>query len=150
MSRLIQLCGLPGSGKSTWAAAHANGARVVTADEIREGARPGREFLILWNRAKKELREGRDVIVDTCALRAIDRSQALGVGRQFNARCELVVFCTPVSLCRARNSMRRAPALVDWRRYAAHAASTMESIGFEGWDHVDYVPKRDPLAFVYK
>ena len=144
---LTLLCGLPGAGKSTWAAQHAEPECIATADSIRDGADARGVFAHVWRRAAARLVEGRSVIVDLCALRPIDRMPALQLARNHGVAAELVVFCVPVALCMARNRKRSNPAAVDWKVYATMGRFMLTAVQREQWTRVRYVPKRDPSAF---
>lgn len=144
---LTLLCGLPGSGKSTWAAQHAEPDCIASADAMRDGADPRGVFAHVWRRAGARLRERRSVIVDVCALRPVDRMPALRMARDFGVPAELVVFCVPVARCMARNRRRSSPAAVDWRVYATMARFMLTAVQREPWARVRYVPRRDPEAF---
>lgn len=82
MTTLTVCMGAPASGKSTWCAANAGDALVVTADAIRFGADPAAVFTRMVQLAKGALSEGNDVIVDACSTRAVDRSPWLILARK--------------------------------------------------------------------
>jgi protein phosphatase len=106
---LTVLCGLPGSGKSTWGATHAESAEVFTLDDIRtEGADPRSVMRAVVGRARAYLNLRRSVVIDGCALRPSERTSWLTVARAHWARPRIVLFDTPVSVCRARDAARPA------------------------------------------
>ena len=138
---LTQLCGLPGAGKSTYAAQLP--AVVLTADDIRTGADATRTMLVLWKRVDKRLREGQSIVIDTCGLQTSARRRALAAGRRHGARCELVVLPTPVAECMRRNAARADPAPLTpelQRQFAALRTLVMH----EGWDSVTWAGRGNP------
>jgi len=102
-ARLTALLGLPGAGKSTYAKSLSG--TILGADEIRTAnADPRRAFIRLHALIKRHLARGEHCIVETCNLDAGERSFLLGVAREHGARTRLVVFTTPVQLCRLRRA----------------------------------------------
>jgi len=137
-------CGLPGSGKSTWAAsASAGQAYVVTGDAIRTHGADGRAvFELMATNARRALGTGIDVIVDACALDPATRMQWQRIGRELGAASRLVIFTTPLDVCQARNSARPRGqrAEVDWHELERKFDRLLERIGLEDWDRVTVIP----------
>ena len=111
------LIGAQGSGKSTWAAAHAAelNAEVVASDEIRnELEAAGREatnladevFAILEQRVDQWLAQGRNVIVDATHARRKWRENVLAIARARGARRVAVWFDVPLEAALARNARK--------------------------------------------
>jgi predicted kinase len=151
MTTLTVLCGLPGAGKSTYAEQHRTRAVVLTADAIRtHGARGDQVFGRMYGELKAALAQGRDTVVDTCALRPTDRAALQTIGNAADAQCELIVFCIPWYLCHARNAARTKPAIVDWHASRALLAKAVSSIPNEGWYRVTWIPTRlSAASFVW-
>lgn len=138
---LTVLCGMPGSGKSTYAAS-LQGVTVVSCDDVRAGRNPARVFHAAYGRTRAALAAGLHVVFDACSLQPAARSGLLALGRRAGARCELVMFCVPMTVCATRNSARLQPAYgVNWIDLRAQANAAVRAVKSEGWDHVAYVPR---------
>lgn len=144
---LTVLCGMPGSGKSTWAADYAAlvDCRVISCDAVRAGEDPAHVFNAAHARARALLGQGTSVVFDACSLQPQARARLLRVGREARARCELVFFCTPMLLCATRNSGRLQPAYVSWIDVRAQARAAFRAVSSERWDGVRCVPHADPF-----
>ena len=100
---LVVLLGVPGAGKSTWAAAHAAelGARVVSFDALRWAGERRQDVGAFRERGRRrverELAAGRSVVVDAPNLERVDRVRWLGMARRHGAVTRLVVV-TPGAL----------------------------------------------------
>ncbi len=127
--------GAPAAGKSTWCAAHAGDAVVVSGDAIRHGADPAAVFARMLRLAKGALSEGRDVIIDACSARAVDRSPWLFLARKRRCTTRLVVFATPTALCRRRDARRSLP-VGRAEVYAARMREALRVVRHEGWDEI--------------
>lgn len=130
--RLILVGGLPGSGKSTIAAAVAEriGADCIASDLLRKelvGAEPGerltaavgagvygagvtdltyRELLV---QAERQLRAGRSVVLDATFGRALDRQRATALARAVGGVLVPVECRCPVKVARRRLESRTRP-----------------------------------------
>ena len=140
---LFVLCGLPASGKSTFAAelAKSTGAFVLTVDAIRtHDADPAEVFAQVSQALGKTLADGHSAIVDTCCLHGFQRARWLMVGRRAGVRVELVLVVTPWRKCAERNAERERPASVsDWL-YSARLMSEAASLApLERFDDVHFV-----------
>jgi predicted kinase len=133
---ILTVCmGAPASGKSTWCAEWGSDVVVVSGDAIRYGADPEAVFARMMQIAKGALAEGRDVIVDACSTRAVDRSPWLFLAKKTRCTTRLVIFDTPTALCRRRDANRSRPAgRVDV--YAARMKESLRVVKFEGWDEI--------------
>lgn len=89
MPTLYVLMGLPGAGKSTWAAAQQNTVH-VSSDAIRKELF-GSELVHIFNksvmgifriRVRKALRQGNDVVADTCHMTRQQRQRTLAAAPQ--------------------------------------------------------------------
>lgn len=123
MSKLYLLCGIPGSGKSTWVRAHAketNGL-VVSRDAIRfsfldEGddyfAWEDQVWRIFIERINAYLAAGRDVYADATHLNPKSRTKLLSKLNLKDVDIYPVVFMVPLMTCIERNMNRTDRARV--------------------------------------
>jgi aminoglycoside phosphotransferase family enzyme/predicted kinase len=114
---MIVMTGLPGTGKSTVAAALARdlGADVLSTDRIRrEAARPpgfspadkGGVYERMFARAERRLRAGRSIVLDATFYRERLRASALSVGRKAGTCVFLVEVVCPERIVRERMDKR--------------------------------------------
>lgn len=107
---MVVLCGVPGTGKSTWCAVHLAGSHIVVSKDRMRNA-PRKEA-----RQVRELRAalsaGRSVVVDNTNLTRDVRAPILAIAREFGARCRAVVMDTSLETARARNAERTGPTRV--------------------------------------
>ena len=84
MSKITMLCGLPGSGKSTWANQNKRENTIIlSSDKIREelfGAEeiqgnPKQVFNLLYKRAEEALKQEKNVIIDSTNLSRANREK---------------------------------------------------------------------------
>lgn len=139
MATLYVMCGLPAAGKSTLATDYAARYRavVLSADDMRVARRPAAEvFAWLHAACVRELVAGRNVVLDVCALRAVERDRWRAVGRRCGVRCECVIVHTPWAVCRARNAARAQPAPVQWTIAVRRMGYALWDVPREDWDHV--------------
>jgi predicted kinase len=138
---LTLLAGAPAAGKSTWLAGKGEAlGKVLSADEIRtHGADARAVFTRMQWRARHTLRCGANVVVDACSLRSVDREEWLRIAIEAGARPEIVVFTTPIAVCRARDAARPHPANVDWERVSRDHAALQRAVRREKWSRVQVV-----------
>lgn len=114
-SRLYVMCGISGSGKSTWVSRQLPDARLISLDELREqlnGDRAsqkqrGKLIQLAKARLKTALAAGEDVVWDATNIRRDFRSQICGLGRDYGALVTLVVFHLPLARVLAQDRQRR-------------------------------------------
>lgn len=140
--------GIPGSGKSTWAARHADGV-VLSADSMRLGADAAQVIASVRSRAVRLLTAGRSVTVDTCSTLQFRRLDWLQVAYQEGALARLVVFEVPLRIAQQRNAARPRGERVPWpvlqkygRRWPAALAQAMA----EPWGEVVYASRLVSVA----
>jgi predicted kinase len=141
MIKLIVLCGLPGSGKSTWASKHTSQDTLLfSSDDIREELwgdaaiqdNPKRVFELLYSRAKYAMKNGFSAIIDSTNLKAKDRKNLLKELKPYAERCEIRIFATSLEECilRQEKRARKVPAEVIERMTRGKQEPSIE----EGWD----------------
>ncbi|MFI5909117.1 LLM class flavin-dependent oxidoreductase [Dactylosporangium sp. NPDC051541] len=130
---LVVLVGPGAAGKSTWAAAHFRGDRIVSSDALRALAGAGEDdlaasadaFEILEMVVERRVRRRLTTVIDTLGLDTERRRRWIALAREHNLPCVAVGFDTPAAECRARNRARthkRIPAealtrqLREWTR----------------------------------
>ncbi len=164
--RLVVAGGLPGSGKSTVAAAVADhlGAVVLRSDETRKelvglaahdpaGAAPGegiydaahstRTYDEVLARARLLLEMGESVVVDATFSQARWREEARDLAAATSARCVELRCVAPVSVCEARVAQRaEGPTVSDADPQVVRAMAST----FAEWPEATEVSTTRPLA----
>ncbi len=136
LPRVLLLVGLPGSGKSTWAAKQrwpvlsSDAIRATLADNEADQTLNTRVFSTLRYLLKQRLELGRPVTcVDATHLTPWERRPYL---RLPGCRVEAVFFDTPVAVCLERNTQRDRvvpPAAI--ARMAARMVKPTKAEGFQ-------------------
>lgn len=112
--RIVVLIGLPGSGKSTWAARY--GHAVLSSDDIRGWLSDDptnqnihrRVFSTLRYILRHRLELGRPLtFIDSTSLTRRERRPYIKMGELYDCEVEAVFFDAPVELCQQRNRSRR-------------------------------------------
>ena len=107
------LVGLPGSGKSTWAAQQGDG--VLSSDAVRAlltGTEQNQQanalvFQTLRFLLKMRVLAGaKSTIIDATSLTAKERRTWIRLAHTLDCTAEAVFFDTPVAICKARNAAR--------------------------------------------
>lgn len=116
MPKLIVMCGLPGSGKSTEAKkiARKEKAIILSSDAIRKeilGDESSQEngqkiFGILFYRIAKDLKQGQNVIVDCVNPKCCDRKRYLRKFEGLYDKSILIHMDTPIDKCKELNLLR--------------------------------------------
>jgi predicted kinase len=115
------LSGLPASGKTYWREQHPEYGPAICLDDIRaelvreHGRRAhGRATAIAYQRARAQLREGRDFVWDSTNISRAVRSRILSLAADYNARTRIVALEVSPAVLEARNAARdihdRVPA----------------------------------------
>lgn len=119
--RIVVLIGLPGCGKSTWAAAQtgasisADAIRVILSDDIANQNIHGRVFATMRYLLRHRLALGRPVTyMDATHLTQAERRPYFSLARWYSARVEAAYFDVPLDVClnRNRNRGRQVPEQV--------------------------------------
>ena len=112
----IMLVGLPASGKSTYAeklAKHVN-VEIISSDTIRAELtgdinnqdRNNEVFEIVYRRVEEALHEGKNIIVDSTALKVDYRKKFVEICKKFEVFCIVWEITSSVKTCLRRNTKR--------------------------------------------
>jgi len=147
MQKFIMMCGLPGSGKSTYAKKNFVGENIVylSSDELREellGDENNQEennkvFEEMERRTISALKSGKSVVYDACNTSYKKRMHLLKQIKRYGARKVCVVVYTDLEDCYKRNAKRK-------RQVPTWAIDKMLKSFyfpqyFEGWDEIKIV-----------
>jgi protein phosphatase len=112
--KVTLLCGLPGSGKSTWLKKNAKNSVIISPDLIRRDMlghqfhRPA-EPLIWWlteSMAHLILAQGKSVAIDATSIFSFVRRKWGTIADQYDAAKELIWLDVPEEVCWKRNLKR--------------------------------------------
>ena len=142
---LTLLCGLPASGKSTYAQSRANENTIVlSSDKLRlellgdECCQTNNElvFNTLHKRAKEYLLNGKNVIIDACNINRKDRHRTLVPFQGMDIYRECLVVPTLPEIC-LKNDMARSRSVGKEviNKFLYRFEIPME---FEGFDHIEF------------
>lgn len=116
MGDLYLVCGIPGSGKSTWLKNHVKpGNVVISRDKIRfsllqEGenyfAHEDEVYTILWGEMNKALKEGKNVFVDQTSLTPRSRKYLIDHAKNYD-HVNIVWIKVPLETALERNENRK-------------------------------------------
>ncbi len=154
---LIVLVGVPGSGKSTWAARVAAPNEIVSSDALRaqvglheRDQRASKDAFDLLDRiVDSRLRRGLTTVVDTTGLEAPRRARWVAEARKRDRRVHAVVLDVPAAEARRRNKARPDP--VPSKVLTAQLASlpgAVEALEAESFDGVHRLTGDEPVSFV--
>jgi predicted kinase len=145
--KLIVLVGPPGSGKSQWAKRNAQGAVVVSQDDLIDAITPqgfDHGFRPVYTAAenaiaRKALSLGFTVIVDRTNRTRRHRERWIAIAGEFNCPVFAVVIGADADLCRERNRGRtdhRRLSDVRMERMLAAMEPVAADEGFTGIEHI--------------
>ena len=148
MSNFYMLVGVPGSGKSTWAAK--TNVNTHSSDAIRQElfgdagdqSHNDKVFKELQRRVKADLATGIDCIYDATN---ISRKRRMAFLQQINEHTKIcILFCPPVEVCKARNLLRerKVPEDVIDRMVRNFEIPYV----YEGWNKVIFVPNEQTAS----
>jgi len=155
--KLIILCGIPGSGKTTYAKnyiQHNSNAVHLSSDEIRKElygdesvqGNPVDVFSLMQNRAIVALNDGHDVLYDATNVTRKDRMGIIGACPKF-AKIECHIAWAPIEVCIERDSERERTVgkeVIDRMLKRFHAPYYDEGI-----DEIQIVKPKDFNAYDY-
>jgi predicted kinase len=108
----VVLVGLPGSGKSTWAAGKpgvlsSDELRRLLADDPEDQTIHARVFGVLRDLLKQRLELKRPITyIDATSLTPQERAPYIAIAERHGAAIDAVFFDTPVAECQRRNRQR--------------------------------------------
>lgn len=144
--KLILLVGLPGSGKSTWAARKklpvlsSDELRRILADDPTDQSIHRRVFSVLRLLVKHRLELKRPVTcVDATNLTPKERRPYIALARRHGVTIEAVFFDTPVAECQRRNRLRKR--VVPREAIETMARKLVPPSAREGFSKVTTLPK---------
>jgi predicted kinase len=144
--QFIMVCGLPGSGKSTYAKELTEEYQAVhiSSDDIRmelfgdyePGERDTQVFSVMYQRTIDALRNGKNVVYDACNISAKKRSGFLRSLSGTPCNKNLMIMATPIEECFRRNKERdrRVPESAIKQMYTHWAPPHFK----EGWDYIRF------------
>lgn len=112
-SKVVVVCGLPGSGKDTWIKKHDSHYNVISLDEIRNelGIKPtdeqGKVIQTAKKMAKGYLAKGHDFIWNATNITTQLRRGVIELFLEYNAYVEIVYIATPFKKCLSQNKNRK-------------------------------------------
>ena len=114
MNKLIFMIGLPGSGKSTYAERNLGDCEILSSDKLRielfndvnNQENNQLVFDTLFDRARKYLLDGKNVVIDATNVDIAEREKALSHFKDLNVFKIAMVIKTPVRVCIERDSLR--------------------------------------------
>lgn len=149
MPEFVMTVGISGSGKSRWCYNQHNIATDIVADsdEIRrelwgdanDQQNPNKVFNEMFSRAKSALSNGHNVFYCATNLTMKYRIHTLNqIKRRFpDVRCRVVVFNTPLFICKEWNK-KRDRQVPEWL-FARQACSFQPPVESEGWDAIEVI-----------
>ena len=116
-SHVIVLCGVAGSGKSTWVECLPSSFERIELDGIRETLKAGREgqsdndavLRTAMDKLRNALREKRHVVWDATGYRRDFRSRVINLAVAYGAYTEIVAFQCDKQTLLQRNKFRKHP-----------------------------------------
>jgi F420-dependent oxidoreductase-like protein len=142
---LVVLVGASGSGKSTWAATMFHDSEIVSSDRLRGMVGAGEDdqqagtaaFAILDQVVAERIRRGLTTVIDTLGLDGDNRRRWVGIAHGAGIPAYAVLFDTPATETRARNSARDRPiprTVLD--RQLSRFRAALREIDEEDFDHL--------------
>jgi predicted kinase len=137
VSQLVIFVGLPGSGKSTYYAAHFSATHVqVSKDLLGRGKSADTKMMTSIRGA---LAAGKSVVVDNTNAAIAVRAPVIALGKQFGAQVIAYYFDCPPKIAVARNAQREGKAKVPRVAIFVTAKKLQAPKVEEGFDEVHVV-----------
>lgn len=142
---LLVLCGLAGSGKSTFAERRFPATTIVSSDRCRgmvcddEGNQAVNKdaFDLFYYILGKRMRNGCFCVADSVALQAFARQNLRALSRRYGYYGCLLILDTPPEICRRRDGGRGRQVGEGVIQYhAAQFAETLKDAPGEGWERI--------------
>lgn len=146
----MMMCGLPGSGKSTYAKTYKDTFKIFSSDEIRAellGDETNQEendivFRELHRRIKECLANGENCIYDACNISYKRRMAFLGEIKKYNPHTICIFNWKPYEQCLIDNK-KRDRVVPDYAIERMYKNIFIPQF-FEGWDKIDIVQYGKP------
>lgn len=139
MNNFYVLCGIPGSGKTTFSQELANdtNSKLYHFDDIPESRDPVKSKDAkekMYQEILKDLSTGHDVILDNLHTKLKWREDLLNIVKDINCKKILIVMTTSLEECLSRNRQRKArlPDFVIRTLSQNYEVPTID----EGWDEI--------------
>ncbi len=144
---LIVLCGISGSGKSSFATEHFPPTWVVSSDVLRgvitddqrnqESSKDA--FELMYTIIERRMKFGRTTVADSTALNDYVRKNLLEIAQKHDFQTLLLIFDTPRKLCIEHDAARKEPRPVgpavigmQYEKYV----ETLQAAPHEGFDQI--------------
>lgn len=154
MSKLIIMCGAPGSGKSTWATHYVkthDNVSIVSRDAIRYSLlKDGEHYFshedevlnIFYSQIRNDLQQRMDVIADASHLSYKSRKALLANVGKYYTELWAVYFRTPLETCYERNDLRSGRANVP-HEAIRNMYLSMTDPKYDDWDYKRIIYVKD-------
>lgn len=109
---VTMMCGLPGSGKSSWIAKHRADTPEVSLDDIREelDVTPSDDqagvIALAYERAREHLRRGQGFVWNATSISRLIRGKLIDLAAGYKARIRIVYVEPPIPVIRRQNRER--------------------------------------------
>lgn len=140
---LLVLCGVPGCGKSSFAARYFTDTMIVSSDQCRtlvsdsetNMAASGEAFKLFRFTIERRLSLGRFTVADSTAITRRARGELLRIGRKHGFYVALLIFNIPEDVCLARNAGRDrrviSPVIARMQKMLGQTLKVVHSEGFD-------------------
>jgi len=142
---LVVLCGVAGSGKSTFARKFFKRTQIVSSDHCRAmiSDNPANQavskhaFELFYFIIEKRLLVGRLTVADATSLSKETRRQLIEIARKYGFKVVIIIFDIPIEICIERDSKRpRKVGEQVIRNQYANFIEAKKSIPTEGFDEI--------------